>query len=181
MVQIPVDTTLKCGAKPTGIRYVMLFFQDQHSLALLEKSCWNDCSYVWTETLSGMLIMPAHKLCGIVWVYHKILKITPRAYIFQRSFLRGLFLKGLLFRGAFLQREICILKSIGLASLLVGSKFTIFALFYFVFEGNFPSTSPQGGLYLEGRFNGEFFALPVWGAYIWRGLYMEGLIFRILQ
>ena len=45
---------------------------------------------------------------------------------------------------------------------------------------NFPSTSPQGGLYLEGPFNGGFFALPVWGgAYIWRGLYMEGLIFGI--
>ena len=67
------------------------------------------------------------------------------------------------------------------ASLIVGSKFTVFALFYFVFEGNFPSTSPQGGLYLEGRFNGGFFALQVWGAYIWRGLYMEGLIFGILR
>ena len=67
------------------------------------------------------------------------------------------------------------------ASLIVGSKFTVFALFYFVFEGNFPSTSPPGGLYLEGRFNGGFFALPVWGAYIWRGLYMEGLIFGILR
>ena len=66
------------------------------------------------------------------------------------------------------------------ASLIVESKFTVFALFYFVFEGNFPSTSP-GGLYLEGRFNGGFFALPVWGAYIWRGLYMEGLIFGILR
>ena len=52
------------------------------------------------------------------------------------------------------------------ASLKVGSKFTIFALFYFVFEGNFPSTSP-GGLLL--------------GAYIWRGLHIEGLIFGILQ
>ena len=51
------------------------------------------------------------------------------------------------------------------ASLIVGGKFTVFALFYFVFEGNFPSTSPRGGLYLEGRFNGGFFALPVWGAY----------------
>ena len=36
------------------------------------------------------------------------------------------------------------------ASLIVGSKFTVFPLFYFVFEGNFPSTSPRGGLYLEG-------------------------------
>ena len=30
------------------------------------------------------------------------------------------------------------------ASLIVGSKFTVFALFYFVFEGNFPSTSSMG-------------------------------------
>ena len=29
-------------------------------------------------------------------------------------------------------------------SFMVRSKFTLFALFYFVFEGNFPSTSPQG-------------------------------------
>ena len=59
------------------------------------------------------------------------------------------------------------------ASLIVGSKFTVFALFYFVFEGNFLSKSSQGGLYLEGRFNGGFFASLVWGAYIWRGLFSE--------
>ena len=66
------------------------------------------------------------------------------------------------------------------ASLIVGSKCTVFALFYIVFEGNFPSTSPAGGLYLEGRFNGGFFVLPVWGAYInfggahtWRGLFSD--------
>ena len=34
---------------------------------------------------------------------------------------------------------------------------------------------PPWGLYLEGRFNGGFFALQVWGAYIWRGLYKEGI------
>ena len=43
------------------------------------------------------------------------------------------------------------------ASLIVGVKFTVFALFYFVFGGNFPSTSP-------------------WGAYIWRGDLMEGFL-----
>ena len=61
------------------------------------------------------------------------------------------------------------------ASLIVGRKFTVFALFYFAFEGNFPITSPGGwgGLYLEGRFNGGFFTLPVWGAYTWRGLFSE--------
>ena len=41
------------------------------------------------------------------------------------------------------------------ASLIAASKFTVFALFYFVSEGNFPSISP-------------------WGAYIWRGDLAEG-------
>ena len=63
------------------------------------------------------------------------------------------------------------------ASLIVGSKFTVFALYL---RAIFQVQAP-GGLYVEGRFNGGFFALPVWGAYIWRGLYMEGLIFRILR
>ena len=43
------------------------------------------------------------------------------------------------------------------ASIVVCSKFTVFALFYFVFEGNFPSTSPRGGLYLERLIHGGFF------------------------
>ena len=42
-------------------------------------------------------------------------------------------------------------------SLLVGSKFTVFALFFFVFEGNIPVTSPRG-------------------AYIWRGDLTEGFL-----
>ena len=66
-------------------------------------------------------------------------------------------------------------------NLIVGTKFTVFALFYFVFEGNFPSTSPLGAYIGRVDLTGGFFVLPVWGAYIWRGLYMEGLIFRILQ
>ena len=61
------------------------------------------------------------------------------------------------------------------ANLIVGSRFTVFALFYFVFEGNFPRTFPPGALYLEGRFEGGFFALPVWGTYIWRGYTWRGL------
>ena len=61
------------------------------------------------------------------------------------------------------------------ASLIVGSKFTVFVLFYFVFEDNFPGASPSGGLHLEGRFNGGFFALPVCG------LIFEGAYFGILR
>ena len=41
--------------------------------------------------------------------------------------------------------------------------------------------NPPGGLYLKGRFNGGFFPLRVLGAYIWKGLYIEGLIFGILR
>ena len=43
------------------------------------------------------------------------------------------------------------------ASLIVERKFTVFALLFFVFEGNFPITSPRG-------------------AYIWRGDLMEGIL-----
>ena len=47
------------------------------------------------------------------------------------------------------------------ASLIVESTSTVFALFYFVFEGNFPIFQVGGGRsYLEGRFNDAFFALP---------------------
>ena len=36
------------------------------------------------------------------------------------------------------------------ASLIVGRKFTVFALFYFVFWGNFPKYNPLGGLIFGG-------------------------------
>ena len=47
--------------------------------------------------------------------YRKIPKISLGAYIFQTPFLRRLFLEGLVFGGAYLRREICVSKSIGLA------------------------------------------------------------------
>ena len=113
-------------------------------------------------------------------IYRKIPKMSPGAYIFQRPFLRSLFLEGLIFRGAFLRGEICVSKSNGPAlQLVVNLPFLL--CFDSYLRAIFPSTSPQGGLYFEGRCNGGFFALPDWEAYIWRGLYMEGLIFGILR
>ena len=100
-------------------------------------------------------------------IYRKIRKISPGAYIFQRPFWRGLFLEGPIFGGASLRREICVSKSIGLA--LWWSKLSLFALFYFVFEGNFPSTSPRRLIF--GGVNGGFFCVTGLG-----GLYLEGLI-----
>ena len=60
------------------------------------------------------------------------------------------------------------------ASLIVGRKFTIRALFYFVFEGNFQVQAPrQGGLYLEGQFNGSFFLHYQFGRLISGGDYFQ--------
>ena len=58
-------------------------------------------------------------------------------------------------------------------SLTVGSKFIVFALFYFVFEGNFPSTSPRRGDLTEGFLCYRFEGLIFGGAYTWRGLFSE--------
>ena len=66
------------------------------------------------------------------------------------------------------------------ASLILGRKFIVFLCFA-LYLSAISKYKPLGGLYLEGRFSGGFFTLPVWGAYIWRGLYMEGLIFGILR
>ena len=52
------------------------------------------------------------------------------------------------------------------ANLMVGSKFTVFALFYFVFY--FQVQAPGGLIFNEG-----FFAVPDLEAYIWRDLFSE--------
>ena len=59
------------------------------------------------------------------------------------------------------------------ASLVVGRKFIVFAFFYFVKLRALSKYKLPAGLYLEGRFNGGQFALRVWGAYIWRGVFSE--------
>ena len=64
------------------------------------------------------------------------------------------------------------------ASCIVGSKFTVIALFYFVFEGNFPSTSPRAAYIWRGDLTEGFLryrirALTFGGAYKWRGLFSE--------
>ena len=66
------------------------------------------------------------------------------------------------------------------ASLTVGRNLPFLLCFTLYLRG-ISEYKPPGGLYMEGRFNGRLFALQVWGAYIWRGLYMEGLIFGILR
>ena len=61
------------------------------------------------------------------------------------------------------EREICVL--------VVGRKFTIFALFYFVFDGKFQVQAPRVAYIRRGDLTEVFFALRFWG----------GLIFGILR
>ena len=59
------------------------------------------------------------------------------------------------------------------------TKFTIFALFYFVFEGKFQVQAPRGGAYIrrgdltEVFLRYDFGGLIFGGAYTWRGLFSE--------
>ena len=66
------------------------------------------------------------------------------------------------------------------ASRIVGSKFTVFALFYFLFEGNFPSTIPRRAYIWRGDLTEGFLRYRIGGSLFLEGL-MEGLIFGILR
>ena len=110
--------------------------------------------------------------------YRKIPKVSPQAYIFQRPFLRGLFLDVLIFGGAYLQREICVSKQIGRAQPYSWKEIYHFCFVLLVFEGNFLSTSPRGayiqrGDLTEGFLRQEFRGLIFGEAYTWRGLFLE--------
>ena len=74
-------------------------------------------------------------------------------------------LEGLIFGGAYVRREICVSKSIGLAC--SGRKFNIFALFYFVFESKFHVQAPRGAYIRRGDLTEGFLRYD-----------FEGLIFR---
>ena len=63
----------------------------------------------------------------------------------------------------------------------MGRKFTIFALFYFVFEGKFQVEAPRQAYIRRGDLT-ESFSRYDFGGLIFRGaLYMERLIFGILR
>ena len=82
--------------------------------------------------------------------YRKIPKISPGHILFKGPFWGAYFWRGL-------SKEGNLRFTIDWANHIVRSKFTVFALFYFVFEGNIPSTSPRG-------------------TYIWRGDLTEGFL-----
>ena len=98
------------------------------------------------------------------------------------KFSKALF-EGLLFGGAYIHSEGLIYGGkfafqLDWVSLIDGSKFTVFALFYFVFEGSFPSTSPWRAYIWRGVLTKGFLRYGVGGlifggAYTWRGLFSD--------
>ena len=110
-------------------------------------------------------LAPVKKLKDQFLSCRKIPKISPGTYIFQRPF------SGLIFGGAFAFQN-------RLGQLLVGRKFTIFALFYFVFEGKFQVQAPWGayirrGDLTEGFLRYDFGGLIFGGPYTQRSLFSE--------
>ena len=85
--------------------------------------------------------------------YRKIPKISPGAYIFQRPFLRGLLLEGLIFGGAYLRRETCVSKLIGLEIYRFCFQFTLYLR-------EICQVQASGGFIFG-------------GAYTWRGLFSD--------
>ena len=93
----------------------------------------------------------------IVYSFRKIPKIRTGAYIFQGPFLRGFF------RG--LSTEANLRFKIDWAGLIVERKFIVFALFYFVFEGNFQVQAPGGLILTDGFLRYEIEGLISGGDY----------------
>ena len=104
----------------------------------------------------------------VIVTYRKIPKISPGAYIFQWTFLRGLFLEGLIFGGAYVRREMCVSKLIKLAC--SGKEIHHFCFVLLCIRGKIPSTSPPGAYIRRGDLT-EGFCVTILG-----GLYIEGLI-----
>ena len=74
--------------------------------------------------------------------------VTCMSVLWGLYFSKALF-EGLIFGGAYIRRGLSMEGNlhfeINWNSLIVANKFTVFALFYFLFEGNFPNTLAPGG------------------------------------
>ena len=102
--------------------------------------------------------------------YRKILKISQGLH-----FSKALF-EGLIFGGAYIRRGLSTEGNLHFKTdwtgLIVEVKFTVFALFYSVFEGNFPSISPLGTYFWRGDLTEGFLC------YRFGGLVFEWAYFR---
>ena len=110
----------------------------------------------------------------------KFQKMSPGVYMFiffKGPFWGADFWRGYIRRGLSTEGNLCF--KIDWASLIVGSKFTVSALFYFAFKGNFPSTSTRVAYIWRSNLTEGFWSYPFGGLYSWRGLFWE--FYGILQ
>ena len=150
---------------PTKFVFLILFITPIWSLAFI------------VSNRKDLSIRECHFEFVLTYPLDFVLVIKSKARTWP--FLWGLSLEGLIFGGTYVRREVCVSKLIGLAC--GGKEIYHFCFVLLCIRGQIPSTSRPEGLYSEERFNGGFFALRFSGAYIWRGLHMEGLIFGILR
>ena len=85
-------------------------------------------------------------------------------------------MEGPIFGGAYVRREICVIKSVGLDC--SGKEIYHFCFVLLYIRGQIPSTSPRGayirrGDLTEGFLRYDFGGLIFGGAYKWRGLFSE--------
>ena len=84
----------------------------------------------------------------VIVTYRKLPKISPGAYIFQWTFLRGLFLEGLIFGGVYVRREMCVSKLIKLAC--SGKEIHHFCFVFALYSRENSKYKPPGGLTFGG-------------------------------
>ena len=95
--------------------------------------------------------------------WHAVLKMqkkfSPGTCIFQRPFLRGLFLEWLIFGGAYVRSEGCVSKLIG----PVYRKFTVFLCFTLYSRAVFQVQARGGGYVRRGDFTDGFLCYEIGG------------------
>ena len=80
-------------------------------------------------------------------------------------------MEGPIFGGAYVWREICVIKSVGLDC--SGKEIYHFCFALLCIRGQIPSTSIRRGDLMEGFLRYNFGGLIFGGAYTWRGLFSE--------
>ena len=107
----------------------------------------------------------------------KIPKISPGAYIFSKAPFEGLIFGGAYIRRGLSREGICVSKSIRLALKLEVNLPLCFS--YFLFEGNFPSTSPPGAYICRGDLTEGFLHYRL-GGLIFGGAYFRNFTVIVL-
>ena len=93
---------VRFGGKVLGLYLIFHLPSGWQNDSLIKVSCFlNVLCKIWLCDLSLLIHRCLSVVCMVFLNYRKIPKISPRAYIFQRPFLKGLFLEGLIFGGAY--------------------------------------------------------------------------------